>query len=108
VSEDTLQIECIMEKPTEDEARMNLKMERHGKPAYFCVNGIYVLRPGIFDTLRAIAAERGGGREIELTAALEALRQQEGVKGLVVNGRHFDTGLPSVYAETVFEFSRGD
>ena len=106
VSGDTLQIEQIKEKPTEDEAQMNLKMERHGKPAYFCVNGIYALRPGIFDELRAVASE-AGAHEVELTTALDRLRQREGVKGLVVNGRHFDTGLPAIYAETVFEFSRG-
>jgi len=106
VSEDTLQIEQIKEKPTEDEARMDLKVERHGKPTYFCVNGIYVLRPGIFGILHAVASE-AGSREIELTTALDALRQQEGIKGLAVNGRHFDTGLPAIYAETVFEFSKG-
>jgi UTP-glucose-1-phosphate uridylyltransferase/mevalonate kinase len=107
VSGDTLQIDTIAEKPTEDEARMNLKVERHGKPAYFCVNGIYVLRPGIFDMLRLVASE-AGSREIELTAALDRLRQREGIKGLEVNGEHYDTGLPGVYAETVFAYSRGD
>ncbi|MCL1920003.1 MAG: sugar phosphate nucleotidyltransferase [Kiritimatiellaeota bacterium] len=106
VSEDTLQIEQIKEKPTEDEARMNLKMEHHGKPAYFCVNGVYVLRPDVFAILRDAAAGTGS-QEIELTAALDRLRQREGVKGLIVNGRHFDTGLPAIYAETVFAFARG-
>ena len=105
ISEETLQLEQIKEKPTEDEAQINLKMDRHGKPAYFCVNGIYVLRPDIFDILHSIASEVGA-REVELTEALDALRQQEGVKGLVVNGRHFDTGLPTVYAKTVYSFSK--
>ena len=106
ISEEALQLEQIKEKPTEDEAQINLKMERHGKSAYFCVNGIYVLRPGIFDILHSIASEVGARGEIELTEALDTLRRQEGVKGLVVDGRHFDTGLPAVYAKTVFAFSK--
>jgi len=105
ISEETLQLEQIKEKPTEDEAQINLKMECHGKPTFFCVNGVYVLRPDIFNILHAIASEVGA-REVELTEALDILRQQEGVKGLVVNGRHFDAGLPTVYAKTVFSFSK--
>jgi UTP-glucose-1-phosphate uridylyltransferase/mevalonate kinase len=103
VSEETLQLTRMVEKPTEDEAITDLQVGRHGKATYFCVNGIYVLRPKIFDILRASAAARGA-REIELTAALERLREEEGVKGLVVNGRHFDTGLPRIYAETLSRF----
>lgn len=104
VSDETLQLKRIIEKPTEDEAQTCLQVERHGKAKYFCVNGIYVLRPKIFDILRTSAAS-GCAREIELTAALETLREEEGVKGLVVNGRHFDTGLPHIYAETIARFA---
>jgi UTP-glucose-1-phosphate uridylyltransferase/galactokinase len=103
VSEDTLQLQSIVEKPTEDEALTYLVIRRHGKPAHFCVNGIYALRPGIFALLRQ-QASAAGTEEVQLTSALEALRQAEGVKGLVVQGAHFDTGLPSIYAETVGRF----
>jgi len=105
VSDDTLQIAQFKEKPTEDEAQTYLKIEKHGKPTYFCVNGIYVLRPQIFEILRASARATQGG-EIELTSALEQLREAEGIKGLVVNGKHFDTGLPQIYAETVARFAQ--
>ncbi len=104
VSEDTLQLQSIVEKPTEDDALTYLVVHRHGKTAHFCVNGIYALRPGIFALLRQQAAS-AGTEEVQLTSALEALRQAEGVKGLVVQGTHFDTGLPSIYAETVGRFS---
>lgn len=104
VSDETLQLMRIIEKPTEDEAQTCLQVSRHGKATYFCVNGIYVLRPKIFDILRS-SVTSGGVREMELTAALEALREEEGVKGLVVNGRHFDTGLPHIYAETISRFA---
>jgi UTP-glucose-1-phosphate uridylyltransferase len=104
VSDETLQLKRIIEKPTEDEAQTCLQVSRHGKATYFCVNGIYVLRPRIFEILRA-SATSGCAREIELTTALETLREEEGVKGLVVNGRHFDTGLPHIYAETITRFA---
>jgi UTP-glucose-1-phosphate uridylyltransferase len=104
VSDETLQLTRIVEKPTEDQAITDLQVGRHGKSTYFCVNGVYVLRSKIFDILRASAAA-GRAREIELTAALETLREEEGVKGLVVNGRHFDTGLPQIYAETISRFA---
>jgi UTP-glucose-1-phosphate uridylyltransferase/galactokinase len=104
VSDETLQLKRIIEKPTEDEAQTCLQVGRHGKSTYFCVNGIYVLRSKIFDILRASAAS-GRAQEMELTSALETLREEEGVKGLVVNGRHFDTGLPHIYAETLSRFA---
>jgi UTP-glucose-1-phosphate uridylyltransferase/galactokinase len=106
VSEDTLQVQKMLEKPTEDVAQTYLKVERHGKPAYYCVNGIYALRPTIFGFLNEQAAAAAEGEEVQLTTALEALRQEEGVKGLVVRGTHFDTGLPLIYAETVVRFSQ--
>ncbi len=103
IEEDTLQLRRVFEKPTEDEAQTYLTVARHGKETYFCVNGIYALRSGIFGLLRQQAALSGTG-EVQLTPALEALRQDEGVKGLVVCGTHFDTGIPSIYAETVGKF----
>ncbi len=104
-AEDTLQLQRIVEKPAEEEARDFLRVSRHGKEVYFCVNGVYALRPSIFPLLQAGARSSDGG-EIQLTAALEALRQAEGVLGLVVSGRHFDTGQPLLYAETVARFSQ--
>jgi UTP-glucose-1-phosphate uridylyltransferase/galactokinase len=105
VEEDTLQLRRLFEKPTEDEAQTYLAVERHGKGTYFCVNGVYALRPALFGILRQQAGSVGD-EELQLTPALEALRQEEGVKGLVVNGAHFDTGIPAIYAETVGKFIR--
>jgi UTP--glucose-1-phosphate uridylyltransferase len=105
VEEDTLQLQRISEKPTEDEAQTYLAMARHGKTVYFCVNGIYALRPALFGLLRQQASS-AGAEEIQLTSALESLRQEEGVKGFLVNGAHFDTGIPSIYAKNITSFSR--
>ncbi len=106
VAEQTLQLSRLHEKPTEDEARTYLTVDRHGREGFFCVNGIYALRPRIFAWLARQAADPAG--EIQLTDALEALRQEEGVKGLVVDGRHFDTGIPTIYAETLAHFSKSE
>jgi UTP-glucose-1-phosphate uridylyltransferase/mevalonate kinase len=104
-AEDTLHVQRIVEKPTEDMAQTFLPVERHGRPTYYCVNGVYALRPSIFVFLREQAAQ-ADGEEVQLTSALDALRQEEGLKGLLVCGRHFDTGLPAIYAETVADFGR--
>ncbi len=103
VEDDTLQLHRFFEKPTEDEAQTYLAVARHGRSLFFCVNGVYALRPALFGLLRQQAAS-AGNEEIQLTPALEALRQEEGVKGLVVCGAHFDTGIPAIYAETVGKF----
>ena len=103
VSDDTMQLQKIFEKPTEDEAQTYLAVTRHNKETFFCVNGVYALRPGIFGKLREQACASVGA-EVQLTPALEALRCEEGVKGLVVRGVHFDTGIPAIYAETVGKF----
>ncbi len=104
VSEETMQVQRLVEKPSEDEAQAFLGVSKHGRPAYYCVNGIYALKPSVFGVLRQQAAA-ACGEEVQLTAALDALRQEEGVKGCVVRGRHFDTGMPVVYAETVGRFA---
>jgi len=107
ISDDTLQVTAIKEKPTEDEAQTYLGVERHGRSTWFCVNGIYALLPSIFAILssQAAAAEEA---EVQLTTALDTLMQRDGLKGLVVDGRHFDTGIPSIYAETVDMFRKSD
>lgn len=105
VADDTLHVQKIIEKPTEDVAQTYLAMERHGRTTYYCVNGVYALRPAIFGFLKEHAAAVEN-EELQLTPAVEALRQAEGVKGLVVRGTHFDTGLPLIYAETVARFCK--
>ncbi|MDD2599413.1 MAG: sugar phosphate nucleotidyltransferase [Kiritimatiellae bacterium] len=104
ISEDTMQVGTLVEKPTEDQAQTYLAVEHHGRPTWYCVNGIYALRPEIFEVLRSQSAS-SGTEEVQLTTALETLMQREGLKGLVVKGRHFDTGIPAIYAETVANFN---
>jgi UTP-glucose-1-phosphate uridylyltransferase/mevalonate kinase len=103
ISENTMQLKRVVEKPTEDEAETYLSVRCHGRNVWFCVNGIYALRPAVFEILKEQSRTVDGG-EVQLTTALEELRAEEGIKGLVVDGKHYDTGIPSIYAETVSGF----
>jgi UTP-glucose-1-phosphate uridylyltransferase/mevalonate kinase len=105
LSESTLQLHAIAEKPTEDQAESYLAVERHGRRTWYCVNGVYALRPAIFSILREQAA-RGAEGELQLTCALQTLLEREGIKGQAVAGRHYDTGIPPLYAEAVARFCK--
>jgi len=102
VADDTLQLSRIMEKPTEDDAKTFLNVAYSGRETFFCVNGIYALKPTLFGILHRHASCAEG--ELQLTPALDALRQEEGVLGLVVQGTHFDTGIPAIYVETMGKY----
>ena len=45
-------------------------------------------------------------REIELTAALEKVRQRSGMMGIRLNGRMYDMGNPTALVRAVEEFSK--
>lgn len=100
LNETVLQLSRIEEKPDIDFAQTYLKTRHNGNEKFFCVNGIYALKPSIF----GIIEKDAGAGEIQLTAALEKLREVEGVKGVTVKGVHFDTGLPQIYRETVMRY----
>ena len=54
-----------------------------------------------------IADENGDQtREIELTAALEAVRQKSGMMGLCLKGRMFDMGNPVALRDCVASFMK--
>ena len=69
----------------------------------------YILTPDVFTQLEADirAADEGGdqNREIELTAALDAVRKQIGMMGVRLKGERFDMGNPQALVDTVSHFS---
>jgi UTP--glucose-1-phosphate uridylyltransferase len=69
----------LVEKPEPSEAPSNL-----------AIIGRYVLTPKIFDKLEQ--TPRGAGGEIQLTDALEALMEEQGVYGYEFEGRRYDAG----------------
>lgn len=80
---DVVVINGLVEKPSAESA-----------PSNFAVIGRYVLRPEIFGILEQTPAGKGG--EIQLTDALEyAVEHPEiagGVRGVIFEGRRYDTG----------------
>jgi UTP-glucose-1-phosphate uridylyltransferase/mevalonate kinase len=94
------------EKPTLDYARTNLRVPGLPEGDYLTIFGQYVLKPRLFDYLeehiRNNVRQRG---EFQLTSALDRLRQEDGILGLVVDGRRFDIGLPEHYLDTLRTFA---
>ena len=81
-----------------------------GEKEYYSVFGQYILTKDVFDQLGAdiLQADTTGDttREIELTAALEAVRQKNGMIGVRLDGRMYDMGNPQALITTVSEFSK--
>ena len=69
----------------------------------------YILTPDVFaqlaDDIRQADAE-GSSREIELTSALEAVRQRSGMMGVRLNGVMYDMGNPTALRRCVSNFSK--
>ena len=72
-------ITSMVEKPTREEAPSNL-----------IIMGRYILQPEIFDILSS--QERGAGNEIQITDAMNALRQTQRFFAYKFSGRSFDCG----------------
>ncbi len=103
----TLNITEFAEKPTVDYARTNLRVDGLPEDEYLTLFGQYIIKPQIFNYLeehiRANVRERG---EFQLTSALDRLRQEDGFRGLIVDGQRFDIGLPEYYLRTLADFSK--
>lgn len=98
-TEGVVRITHLVEKPNAADA-----------PSNYAVVGRYVLSPRVFDVLKTTPPGKAG--EIQLTDALQTLAAQpdEGVYGVVLTGKRFDTGNKLDYIKTVIEFAlrRGD
>ncbi|MCS6894446.1 MAG: UTP--glucose-1-phosphate uridylyltransferase [Deltaproteobacteria bacterium] len=79
IEEKVIDISTIVEKPAPEEA-----------PSNFAVVGRYVLTPSVFDVLEGLPAGKGG--EIQLTDALAALIETDGLLGVFIEGQRFDAG----------------
>ena len=82
----------IVEKPAPEEAPSNLG-----------VVGRYVLKPRIFDHIRAL--KPGAGGELQLTDAIQSLMADEQVLGYRYHGTRFDCGSKIGYLKATVEFA---
>ncbi|GBE94294.1 UTP--glucose-1-phosphate uridylyltransferase [Nostoc cycadae] len=100
-----LQVTQLVEKPTVDYARQNLRVVGITDDEFLCVFGLYVLTPRIFDCLAEHIEKNLRDRgEFQLTSSLDSLCQAEGMTGYIVQGKCFDTGLPDAYRQTMIDF----
>jgi len=98
----------FVEKPSADYARTCLGMPSGtGGETYYSVFGEYVLTPEVFEVLaRHVDAKAPLNSEIQLTDALDEVRERSGLYGFIPEGIMFDTGNPASYARTAAEFSK--
>ena len=90
--DDVVMITDLVEKPSPGTA-----------PSRWIVIGRYVCDPEVFDVLRETPPGRGG--EIQLTDALKVLAAKGELRGVLFNGRRFDTGNKLDYLRTMVMFA---
>ncbi|MEG3078804.1 UTP--glucose-1-phosphate uridylyltransferase GalU [Halomonas sp. 5021] len=83
----------MVEKPARDQAPSNL-----------AVIGRYALPAAIFPILAKTPP--GAGGEIQLTDAIETLREQQGVQAYRMQGTTYDCGQPLGYLEATLAYAR--
>lgn len=107
-NETLMKVDTMVEKPTDDFAKEYLGVKnKRGERKYYATFGQYILTTEVFDELEkeiksGLPSE---GNEYGLTAALEKVREKDGMYGFVPNGKSYDIGLPDSYRRTMWEFS---
>ena len=106
-----LNVSVMNEKPKASYAEEFLGVRNaEGKKEYYSVFGQYILTPEVFAQLAAdiqqADAEGDFTREIELTAALDAVRKQSGMMGIRLKGVMYDMGNPKALSNCVRNFSK--
>jgi UTP--glucose-1-phosphate uridylyltransferase len=93
------------EKPSIEHARRYLRCRGTNEGEYLCYFGIDLLTPKIFECLQFnyVNNIRTNG-EIQLRDAMKTVMRSEGMLGLKMQGKRYDTGMPHPYAETVYAF----
>ena len=106
-----LKVTTLKEKPTAAYAEEFLGVRnKDGEKEYCSVFGQYILTPEVFAQLAEnirLADEAGDHEhEIELTSALEQVRQKSGMVAVRLQGERFDMGNPAALTETIALFGR--
>lgn len=106
--ETELMVTQMNEKPKASYAEEFLGVKcKDGERKYMSVFGQYVLTPEVFEQLRAdIENTTDPYKEIELTSALDSVREQIGMVGVQLKGRMYDMGNYQAFRNCVSEFSK--
>ena len=112
-----LNVTTLYEKPKASYAEEFLGVRnKNGEREYCSVFGQYILTPEVFAQLEADIREADEAsfsskegkqlnKEIELTAALDKVRQQSGMIGMRLKGERYDMGNPQALVNTIADFS---
>jgi UTP--glucose-1-phosphate uridylyltransferase len=104
---DLIDVSLIIEKPSLEVARKELRVEGLGTDEFLGWFGLHALSPSIYDILEDMIAKniRQKG-EIQLTYAQELQRQREGYRALEIkDGKRFDFGNPRDFIKSATEFA---
>ncbi len=106
--ETELMVTQMNEKPKASYAEEFLGVKcKDGERKYMSVFGQYVLTPEVFEQLRTdIENATDPNKEIELTSALDSVREQNGMVGVQLKGRMYDMGNYQAFRNCVSEFSK--
>ena len=99
---------ALVEKPTVHEARARMRTPGLGADEYLPAFGLYLIPEprSLFGTLaddaEAMADAKSTGHRLELTPALDVLRREHTMVGLLLQGERYDIGgEPGTYIATV-------
>jgi len=106
-----MKVNRIHEKPKPDYASEYLTTKNaDGESEFYSVFGQYILTHEVYKQLAEDISQAGKKGdfvgEIELTSALEKVRQNHGMIGLKLNGKMFDMGNANAFRLAVDEFSK--
>lgn len=106
-NETILSVSQMHEKPKASYAEEFLGVRgKDGIKKYMSVFGQYILTPEVFEQLRQdILKEQDSTKEIELTSALDKVREQYGMIGVKLHGRMFDMGNYNSFIDCVTKYS---
>ncbi len=105
--ETELDIIRMTEKPDVAFAENHLGVTcKDGSMRYMSVFGQYVLTPEVFEQLREDIETTDVSKEVELTSALDKVREKTGMSGVRLQGRMFDMGNYEAFRKCVAEYSR--
>lgn len=107
-NETILSVSQMNEKPKASYAEEFLGVKcRDGGKQYMSVFGQYIITPEVFEQLREdINNAEGISKEIELTSALDKVREQYGMMGVRLHGRMFDMGNYNAFINCVTNYTR--
>jgi len=107
-NETELNVSSMTEKPKSSYTEEFLGVKcKNGEKKYMSVFGQYILTPEVFAQLHEdITNATDEGKEIELTSALDKVREQTGMIGVRLQGRMYDMGNYNAFVKCVSEYSK--